>query len=115
MNEKPIGEAFMAIVELSLALGVSKINTLPGCWQHKIDEYWSVAVNGHQEEIALASDAAFPGAQGISVPPFHAYVEYNGWPAGLLDPYGGSIAGGSAANEDTLIAAVRAAMPQEGA
>ena len=38
------------------------------------------------------------------------YVEYNGFPAGLLTPMGdGCIAAGEAANEDTFIAALRRA------
>lgn len=43
------------------------------------------------------------------VPAFHCYVEFNGWPAGLLSPYDGTFAAGEAANEETFIAALEQA------
>ena len=37
-----------------------------------------------------------------------AKLTFNGWPAGIIDPMGGIIAAGAAANEDTFIAAIEA-------
>jgi len=103
MSERPIMEAFAAVADLGVALGVEKINTLPGCWEHQIDDDWRVAMNGHREEVKDSS--------GAGVPPFHIYIEWKGWPAGLINPYGGSIVAGGNACEDSFIAAVRAATP----
>jgi hypothetical protein len=43
------------------------------------------------------------------VPPYSAYVEYNGWPFAVFDALGGVAGAGTHANEDTFIAAVKAA------
>ncbi len=59
------------------------------------DEGWYVAVNGHRHEVEV---------RGSKVPPFTAYVQWNGWPAGLLTPMQGTIAAGEAANGETLVA-----------
>lgn len=96
--------AFHEIVELALRLGVRRINELPACWEHQVDEQWWVAVNGHREEIACST--------GAKVPPFCAYVTFNEWPAGILHPDGGVLAAGAAANEDALIDALRKAGPR---
>lgn len=66
-----------------------------------VDEHWTVFVNGSDAPVTH---------HGCEVPRFHMYVEFNGFPAGLFSPYGGIIAGGSAANEDTFIAAIEAAI-----
>jgi hypothetical protein len=34
--------------------------------------------------------------------PYQAMVEFNGFPAGIIDPNGGVLAAGDAANEDTF-------------
>jgi hypothetical protein len=93
-------EAFAEIVALAERLGVSKINEMPGCWEHQVDKRWWIAVNAHAAET--------PCSMGTKVPPFTAYVQFNGWPAGQIDPAGGWIAAGEAANEDTFIAALKA-------
>ena len=101
-DDFPVSEAFATIVALAERLGVKRINELPSCWEHQIDEQWWVAINAHQQEIACST--------GAPVPPFHAYVTFNEWPAGLFSPRGGTIVTGEAANEATLIAAVNAAI-----
>jgi hypothetical protein len=35
--------------------------------------------------------------------PVSAYVEWNEWPAGIIDPFGGCIAAGAAANLETFL------------
>lgn len=93
--------AFGVIIQLGNALGVRDINQLPGCWEHAVDDQWRIALNGHGDERTAFGRA--------TVPPYHIYVEYNGWPAGLIGPAGGVIAAGDGATEDTFIAAVEAA------
>jgi hypothetical protein len=44
-----------------------------------------------------------------TLPLFHASVKFNGWPAGLVNPGGGCIAAGEAANEKTFTEALRVA------
>ena len=100
--------AFARIAELAHALGVGAINRLSGCWEHRIDEHWWVAVNGH-------STATRESSGRVDVPPCTAYVEFNGLPAGIIGPSGGVIAAGAAANEATLIAALEAAIRRAGA
>lgn len=94
-------EAFVAMAELAQALGVSHINNLPGCWEHQVDERWWLAMNGHNEPRV--------NSDGFEVSPFSAVLKFNGWPAGIVEPGGGVIAAGEAANEDTFIEALRAA------
>lgn len=97
-------EVFGAIVDLAAALRVTRINQLPGCWEHAIDELWWLALNGHRTPVRCS--------RGVVVEPFHAYVEWNGWPAGVLSPDGGLLAAGALANEDALIEALRKAARQ---
>jgi hypothetical protein len=101
MSNPPIKEAFYEIVMLAERMGVEDINELPGCWECQIDERWWIAVNGHREPAKCSA--------GPEVPPFTAYVQFNGWPAGIIDPYGGIIAAGDAANEDAFITALKGA------
>ena len=82
------------LANLAEAMGVSHINKLPGLWECKIDEKWSVKVNGHAETVE-------------NLPPYRCLVEYNGWPAGVVSPFDGVIAAGVDANEDALIKAIR--------
>lgn len=100
-DEPEVKEAFVRCAELGLALGVTSINKLPGCWEHQVDERWWIAMNGHRENIK-ASD-------GFEVPPFNIAIKYNGWPAGIIGAHGGIIAAGSCANEDAFIEALLAA------
>ncbi len=97
-----ICEAFHLIGKLGSALGVKSIKDFTGCWEHDIDEHWHIALNGHQETVKSSS--------GVEVAPFNCWVEWNGWPAGYLDPRGGIIAAGEAANEESFCDALRAAI-----
>ena len=99
-----IGETFYEVMQLGSRLGVKNINTLPGCWEHQVDDKWFIAVNAHDSPVECS--------KGPSVAPFHCYVEYNGFPAGLISPHDGIIAAGECANEDTFIAALKAASPE---
>ena len=100
-EERPMSAAFIRICDLALELGVRAINGLPACWEHQVDEHWFIAVNGHGE--------AQKTSNGNAVPPFNCYIEFSGFPAGLITPYDGIIAAGSVANEDSFIAALERA------
>ena len=107
MSEKvPVTLALALIADLCFARGVTGINALPGCHEFAVDEHWWVAVNGHGEPVACS--------HGPEVPPYSAYVEWNGWPGGIFNRAGGAFAAGSAANEDAFIAALEKAI-KEGA
>jgi len=108
-NDGQVNECFCAIVDLALALGVTRIDLLSGCWTHRIDAQWWVAVNGHPGGMPASSPDGASAKVPFIVPGQHCYVEYNGWPAGLLNPFVGTLAAGEAANEDTFIAAIQAA------
>ena len=97
-------EAFMRIVELGIALQIAPLDQHDGCWEADVDEHWFIAVNGHPEPRLMRKDQNLPPVQ-----PYTVYVEWNGFPAGILTYSDGCIAAGAAANEDTLIAALVAA------
>ena len=95
-------ECFLKVANLALALGVEKINILPGCWEHQVDGHWRIKVNGHTEPI-----------DGIN--PHEMMVWFNGWPVGIIHPIaGGVIAAGPLAKENTFIAALDAALAEGG-
>ena len=99
MNQGEISQAFAIVTDLAKALGVAEINKIPGCWEHQIDDLWHITINGHREPYD-------------GLPPYHMAVRFNGWPAGVLNPFYGVIASGEAANEDDFISAVKAAISQ---
>jgi hypothetical protein len=101
MTDEPISEAMSLIVELAAAIGIERICDHPGCWHHKLDDNWEFAVNGHNKPCQFGD---------VTVPPFEAYVMWNGLPAGFIGVYGGVLAAGSAANEDTFIEALKEAI-----
>ena len=94
-----VAEVFLGLALLAEHDGVGSINQLPGCWQREF-EPWTIWLNGHEQPRKGGP------RDDIEVPPYHCYIEFNGWPAGLVTPRGGTIAAGSAANEDSFIAAI---------
>ena len=97
-----IPEALSLTVDLALARGAKSIKDLPGCHEMAVDDHWWIAFNGHADPTACS--------KGAEVPPYSLYIEWNGWPAGILNAGGGTIAAGTLANEDTYIEAVRKAL-----
>lgn len=97
-------EAFGLIADVAIATGAAPLNKHAGCWELDLGAWW-IAVNGH-------GDGAKRCSRGPEVLPFNAYVEFNGWPAGLFDLCGGVMAAGEAANEGTLIEALRAKLDE---
>ena len=110
---RSVGVGFLAIAELALALGVRDLSQRKECWTHQVDARWWIAVNGKQEPQPVTVTAQ-GGPEGaiIEVPGYSALVYFNGWPAGILDPFGGILAGSGVANEATLIAALQNATPR---
>ena len=100
--DEQISEAFALITELGIALGAAPLSKFPGCWEHKLGGRWLIAVNGHRTPMKTSA--------GCEVPPFHAYVERDGWPGGLLTPFGGTMLGYGGEAEDELIAELKLAI-----
>lgn len=101
MTEPRVSVAFGKLADLCIALGQHPLNKHAGCWEHQVDERWWVCINGHPEPRK--------NSDGFEVPQFDCVVKYNGWPAGMFGPYGGIIAAGDCANEETFIEALEAA------
>jgi len=102
MSERLISEVYTYIALLAHSRGARNIKDSPGLYEIKIDEHWVAQMNPHEETTD-------------NVPPYHMAIFYNGWPAGLIHGVsGGVICAGEAANEDTLLAAVRATADAEG-
>jgi hypothetical protein len=95
-------EIFAKCCDLATALGHAGINKLPGCLEIEVDEHWWFAINAHKDAVHCSKETDVPGG--------HIYVMFNGWPAGILTYNDGCLAAGAAANEDTLIAALDAAI-----
>jgi hypothetical protein len=92
---KDFGPVFMAIADYAIRKGAAPLHRHVGCWEAQVDASWWIAVNGHGTPMATSRG-------GEMLPPYHAYVEYHGWPAGLLHAGGGVMAAGEAANEETF-------------
>lgn len=101
MTDRQITRVFGEIINLCAALGAENINELQGCWEYQVDDQWFIALNGHSKPAKCS--------RGGEVEPFGCYVEWNGWPAGTMNPFGGILAAGEAANEASFIAALKAA------
>lgn len=99
MSDAPLSMAFWLIAELCTAAGVAPLTKHRGCVEVTAGA-WTITVNGHARPKR--------SRRGLFVPRFSALLEFNGWPAGSMNPFGGIVAAGEAANEDTLIAALRA-------
>jgi hypothetical protein len=98
-------KAFILVGELAYRRGARNIRARPGCHKVEVDDEWTVHVNAHAESAEMEA--------GLTVPPLSMFVEYNGWPAGLIDSGGGIVAAGTSANEDKLCAALEAAIGRE--
>ena len=95
-----VSEAYLLIPDLAIALGADPISKHVGCWEYKLGGRWLLAVNGHRTPTQTST--------GHDVPPWHAYVERDGWSGGLLSPSGGTTIDAEA--EDDLIAELKLAI-----
>lgn len=94
----------MLVAKLAVAAGAAPLNRHAGCWRYRLpmSPEWEIAVNPHR------TPQPDPFGGDIPVEPFHCYVQYNGWPFALFSVYGGEMACGTMANEDTFRAAIDA-------
>lgn len=98
-DEKSLGQL---LIDYALSQGAKQVNKIPGLWDNKIDEHWRIQFNPHHDVLG-------------NVPPFSWYVEYNGFPAGILDIRGdGIICCGEFANENGLMEAIERKMQKKG-
>jgi hypothetical protein len=100
----PERNAIELILDLHKADGGPPISELPGLWERKLDERWTIWVNGHMEVVCTEA--------GVEVEPGDCYAEFNGWPALLVSIVAGDgvIAAGLIANYDSFCEALRAAI-----
>jgi hypothetical protein len=107
---KPVAEVFVAMSEVGW-----RVHEAPGKMLYKkVPDHrgggnsWELVINGNAEP--RKANRAIPRAEQwgeLELPAFTAAVFWNGWLAGLINPYGGCLAAGSGANEDALIASIR--------
>jgi len=102
-KDEPLFVLLMYIAEADGVIPLSE--HYEGCWERQLGEWW-FAVNGH--------DGPRKCSHGVEVQPYHCYVEYNGFPAGLMTPFGGVIAAGRIANEDAFAEALHAELRKHG-
>ena len=100
-------DPYYAAICYAQSHGAKDLKNHPGCWESQVDEGWFIALNGHKDPM-LTSGGAGKGdvVHPIPVEPYTVYVEWNGWPAGILTPFGGTLAAGEAANPETFVAAL---------
>lgn len=94
-------EAFIAIMDYVESQGATNLKDVEGCWESEVDDHWWIALNGHTKDANCT--------KGVPVDPYCCYIEFNGWPAGQINAFGGRIVVGEAANEDSFIDALHAA------
>lgn len=100
MNEEPL---ILLIADLAVADGVAPVRDK--VWTRKLDKHWTIAVNGYGSEQSV--NLTCP----TKIPACSVLIEFNGWPAGMLNLLGeGSIAAGEAANQATLREAIMSAL-----
>lgn len=105
-TETPLSEAFVRIAELGTTVpGAAPLHRHEGAWLYRFTDAsgneWGLAVNGHKYAVPdTLLDLASP------IEPLTALVTFNGWPFGVLDPFGGQMGAGEIANEDAFIAAL---------
>lgn len=83
---------FIALVELEEARGNSKLNerVKPGqVYPIPIDDTWRAWVNPHRVEAQVPEPEEPFSYMAGTVPPYHAYITYNGWAWGIVSPFGG--------------------------
>ena len=64
-----IAEAFDLIDSLAKLDGAAPMNRHEGAWERKLDDQWTIAVNGHPAPVRW---------NGVEIPSYHCFVEFNG-------------------------------------
>ena len=101
---------FILIAKLAEKDGVSGLSNRPGLWTRMLDDQWEIAVNGHDEILEWPQTAE---RMGCKIQPYCCAVAYNGWLAGIFNPYSGAIAASDGANEANFIKALEAALEEQ--
>jgi hypothetical protein len=101
MSDRPISAVMAGIAKVAAHDGVSKVGLLTGCWERRVGDHWAFALNGH--------DTTTQTVAGVDVPPFEAYLTFDGWPAGFVGPFDGVLVNMFGQGEDDLIAALEEA------
>jgi hypothetical protein len=94
-----ISEAFYEMMCLAERLGVKDMHRMGRCWEFKVDDDWWFAVNGKPLAIKCS--------KGQEINPYHMYVEWKGFPAGLCNVRSGTFAAGELVNEKAFCEALR--------
>lgn len=108
MSEKtkipPLATAQVILVELARLLGLENIRRNEGCCEIVVDGQWKVAVNPHDSPMVHNS---------VEIKPFHTFIWFNGWPAGMMTPFDGCFVQGTKASEDEFIIAMARRIERE--
>ncbi len=91
MRKDRVCTVFYAVSKLCAALKEAPIQGK--VWENQIDEHWFIKINGHSKEMQ-------------EIPPFCMTIEYDGFPAGIISPFDGTMLAGEVVNEDEFIEAV---------
>ena len=92
-----------SILILADALAVRDIAEMPGAWIYKVDDAWTVAVNGQTDVVTVEPN----GCMSLDLAPFDFAVFFNGWLAGIMSPNSdGVFASGTGANPQEFAEAV---------
>lgn len=84
------GHIAECLLAFAMYNGATSISMKEGLWKKEVDKTWTIKCNGKTEEVE-------------SVPPLSWYIEFNGWPAGVIGLLGdGVLCAGEAGNEENL-------------
>lgn len=98
MKDKPVCEVMALIADYAFQRNIC-MKKYPHGWIAKIDENWTIAVNGGGNgEIEIGPKECMK----IKLKPYNWAIWWCGWIAGTGDPFDGILAAGGMANQDTF-------------
>lgn len=89
-GKTPDENLFVLVAMLARKLGKTPLNN--HLFIHRLDERWTIVVNGCKSE---------KGFKEYRIPPGYCFVEFAAWPAALFSPYGGFFEGVQGAPQST--------------
>lgn len=99
-----LSAVYCLAVDLGLLLGVENLKDYPEPWVCKVDKHWTFAINGSDGPKDVEFGDSSMGITNLKT--VEMAVWFNGWLAGILNPFSGIICAGEAGNEDNLIRAL---------
>ncbi len=107
-----MNEAYIKACEfIRFIAGKSLIELTDKKWVGNIDKNWIIAIHANKDkEIEFKPEGTMGGKAKFGI----MLVWFNGWLAGMLDPYSGIIAAGKFANENTFIEAIELRLIKKG-